>query len=232
MESILLPNKIQFTRGDRPNEGVLVVEPCAQGYGTTLGNALRRVLLSSLSGAAITAVKIKGADHEFATISYVKEDVLEIILALKSVRLKLHSDEPVKLTLSASGEKAITAADFEKNAQVEIVNPETHIATLTDAAASFEMEVWVSPGQGYETAEERDGEKNEIGMIGIDALYSPILNVSYKVEATRVGEKTDFDKLILNVETDGTVDPLDAVNQCVSILTDYVGVLKDLTYSE
>lgn len=232
MDSILLPNKIQFTHGDRPNEGVLTVEPCAQGYGTTLGNAIRRVLLSSLPGAAITAVKIKGADHEFSTLPHVKEDVLEIILALKSVRLKLHAEEPMKLMLSASGEKAITAGDFEKNAQIEIVNPDTHIATLTDASASFEMEVWVAPGQGYETAEEREGEKNEIGMIGIDALYSPILSVSYKVEATRVGEKTDFDKLILHVETDGTLDPLEAVNRSVGILTDYVGVLKDLTYSD
>jgi len=232
MESILLPNKIQFTRSERPNEGVLVVEPCAKGYGTTLGNALRRVLLSSLSGAAITSVKIKGANHEFATLPNVKEDMLEIILALKSVRLKLHSDEPVKLTLSVSGEKKITASDFDKNAQVEIVTPDAPIATLTDASGSLEMEAWVSPGQGYETAEERGGEKAEIGMIGIDALYSPILNVSYKVEATRVGEKTDFDKLILNVETDGTIDPVEAVNHSVNILTEYVGVLKDLTYTE
>lgn len=232
MDPILLPNKIHFTRGERPNEGVLTVEPCAQGYGTTLGNALRRVLLSSLPGAAITSVKIKGADHEFSALPHVKEDVLEIILALKSVRLKLHSDEPMKLTLQASGEKEVTAGDFEKNAQVEIVNPDLHIANLTDASANLEMEVWVAPGQGYETADERATDRNEIGMIGIDALFSPILNVSYKVEATRVGEKTDFDKLILRVETDGTMDPLEAVNRSVAILTDYVGVLKDLTYSE
>ncbi len=232
MDSILLPNKIHFTHGERPNESVLIVEPCAKGYGTTLGNAIRRVLLSSLSGAAITSVKIKGAEHEFATLPNVKEDMLEIILALKSVRLKLHADEPVRLMLNVTGEKKITAADFEKNAQVEIVNPDTHIATLTDAGASLEMEAWVSPGQGYETAEERVGDKAEIGMIGIDALYSPVLNVSYKVGATRVGEKTDFDKLILNVETDGTIDPIEALNSSVSILTDYVSVLKNLTYSE
>lgn len=232
MEPILLPNKIKFARGERPNEGVLTVEPCAQGYGTTLGNALRRVLLSSLAGAAVTAVKIKGADHEFSTLPNVKEDVLEIILNLKSLRLKLFSEEPIKLTLSVKGEQDVSAKDFTKDAQVEIMNPDLHIATLTDASASFEMEVTVAPGRGYLSTEERGKDKAELGTIAIDSLFSPVLSVSYKVEATRVGDRTDFDKLILRVETDGTVDPLDAVNQSVAILTDYVNVLKDLTYSE
>ncbi len=232
MESILLPSKIRFARGERPHEGVLTVEPCAQGYGTTLGNAMRRVLLSSLPGAAVTAVKIKGAEHEFSAMTNVKEDVLEIILNLKMLRMKLFSEEPVKLTLSVKGEKVVTAKDFAKNAQVEIVNPELHIATLTDSSSSFEMEVWIGPGRGYRTTEERAKEKLELGTIAVDALYSPVLNVSYKVEATRVGEKTDFDKLVLRIETDGTVDPLDAAKQGVTILLDYVNVLKDLTYSE
>ncbi len=228
----MLPSKISFVRGERPHEGSLVVEPCAQGYGTTLGNALRRVLLSSLPGAAVTAVKIRGADHEFATLPHVKEDMLEIILNLKMLRLKLFSEEPVKLTLSVKGERAVTAKDFAKDATVEIVNPELHIATLTTPSASFEMDIWVGPGRGYRSTEERAKEKLELGMIAIDALYSPVLNVSYKVEATRVGEKTDFDKLVLRVETDGTVDPLEAVSQAVAVLTDYVQVLKDLTYTE
>lgn len=232
MESILLPSKIRFTRGERTNEGVLTVEPCAQGYGTTLGNALRRVLLSSLSGAAVTAVKIKGVEHEFTTLKHVKEDALEMILNLKALRMKLFSEEPVKLSLSHKGEGVVTAKEFSKDALVEIVNPELTIATLTDPSAQFEMEVWIGPGRGYRSTEERVKEKLELGMIAIDALYSPVLNVSYKVEATRVGEKTDYDKLVLRVETDGTVDPLDAVNQSVGILTDYTNVLKDLTYSE
>src|SRR5690348_8471293 len=122
MESILLPSKIRFTKGERPHEGILTVEPCTQGYGTTLGNAMRRVLLSSLPGAAVTAVKIKGVDHEFSTLPHVKEDALEIIMNLKTLRMKLHSEEPVKLHLSVKGEKVITAKDFEKNADVEIVN--------------------------------------------------------------------------------------------------------------
>lgn len=230
--SILLPSKIRFARGERPHEGVLTVEPCAQGYGTTIGNALRRVLLSSLSGAAVSAVKVKGAEHEFSTIPHVKEDMLEIILNLKALRLKLYSEEPVKLHLSAKGEKKVTAAHFTKDAQVEIVNADLPIATLTDASASLEMDVWVSKGRGYRTTEERGKEKGELGMIAVDALFSPVLNVSYKVEATRVGEKTDFDKLVLRIETDGTMDPLEATTQAVAILVDYATLLKDLTYSE
>ncbi len=228
----MLPSKITFMRGDRPHEGMLVVEPCAQGYGTTLGNALRRVLLSSLSGAAVTAVKIKGADHEFATLPNIKEDALEIILNLKLLRLKLFSEEPVKLTLAVKGEKQVTARDFKKDALVDIVNPELPIATITGSSGSFEVDVWVAPGRGYKSIDERGKDKLELGMIAIDALYNPVINVSYKVEATRVGEKTDFDKLVLRVETDGTIDPIEAVNQAVQIVTDHVTTLKNLTYSE
>lgn len=230
MESILLPSKIRFTKGERPNEGILTVEPCTQGYGTTLGNAMRRVLLSSLPGAAVTAVKIKGVDHEFSTLQHVKEDALEIILNLKALRMKLHAEEPVKLSLSVKGEKTVTAKDFSKNADVEIVNPDMVIATLTDKSASFEMEVTIAPGRGYRSTEERGKEKLELGTIAIDALYSPVLNVSYKVEATRVGEKTDYDKLVLNIETDGSMDPLDAANRAVAILLDHFNLLKEIQY--
>ncbi|MFA5936194.1 MAG: DNA-directed RNA polymerase subunit alpha [Patescibacteria group bacterium] len=230
MESILLPSKIRFTKGERPNEGILTVEPCTQGYGTTLGNAMRRVLLSSLPGAAVTAVKIKGVDHEFSTLQHVKEDALEMILNLKALRLKLHSEEPVKLRLSVKGEKVVTAADFEKNADVEIVNADKVLATLTDKTATFEMEITVAPGRGYRSTEERGKEKLELGTIAIDALYSPVFNVSYKVEATRVGEKTDYDKLVLNIETDGTMDPLDAANSAVAVLLDHFNLLTNIQY--
>ncbi len=232
MEPLLLPSKIRFSRGERPNEGMLIVEPCAQGYGTTLGNAIRRVLLTSLPGAAVTAVRIKGADHEFTTLPHVKEDVLEIILNLKMLRMKLFSEEPVKITLSVKGEKKVTAKEFAKDALVEIVNPDLHIATLTDASAHFELECWIGAGRGYRSTEERSKEKLELGTIAVDALYSPVLNVSYKVEATRVGDRTDYDKLVLRVETDGTLDPLDACNQSVKILMDHFALLQDLTYSE
>ncbi len=232
MESLLLPTKIQFKRGERPNEGALVVEPCTPGYGTTLGNALRRVMLSSLPGAAVTAVKMRGVDHEFSTVPHVKEDMLEIILNLKGLRMKLFAQEPVKLSLSAKGEGPVTAAQFEKNADVEIVNSDLVLATLTDKNATMEMEITVSPGRGYRSTEERQKEKLDLGVIGIDALYSPVLNVSYQVEATRVGEKTDYDKLTLRIETDGTLDPLDACNQAVDILLDHMNLLKNLSYEE
>jgi DNA-directed RNA polymerase subunit alpha len=228
MESLLLPSKIRYAKGERPNEGVLTVEPCSPGYGTTIGNALRRVLLSSLPGAAVTAVKIKGVDHEFSAIKHVKEDVLEIILNLKGLRVKLHGEEPVKLFLTVKGEKTVTAADFEKDAQVEIVNADMTLATITDKAGSLEMEVTVAPGRGYRSTEERVKEKLELGNIAIDALYSPVLNVSYKVEATRVGEKTDFDKLVLRVETDGSINAKEAVTQAVTILLDHFNLLTNI----
>jgi len=230
MESLLLPSKIRFTKGERPNEGILTVEPCMQGYGTTIGNAIRRVLLSTLPGASVTAVKIRGVDHEFSTMPNVKEDVLEIILNLKTLRLKCHSDEPVKLTLTAKGEKTVTAADFSKNADVEVINPDLVIATLTDKSASLEMEVTVAQGRGYRSTEDRISEKLELGTIAIDALYNPVVNVSYKVEATRLGEKTDYDKLILTIETDGTMDAIDACQTAVGVLLDHLNMFKELSY--
>ena len=228
MESLLLPSKIRYAKGERAHEGVITVEPFSPGYGTTIGNALRRVLLSSLPGAAVTAVKIKGVDHEFSTIPHVKEDVLEVIMNLKGLRIKLHGDEPVKLFLTTKGEKTVTAGNFERDAQVDIVNPDAVIATLTDKSATLEMEVTIGPGRGYRSTEERAKEKLELGNIAIDALYSPVLNVSYKVEATRVGEKTDFDKLVLRVETDGTIDAKDAVQQAVAILLDHFNLLTTI----
>lgn len=230
MESFLLPTKIRFSRGERPNEGMLTVEPCMPGFGTTIGNALRRVLLSSLPGASVTAVKIRGVEHEFSTIQNVKEDVLEIILNLKTLRLKCHAEEPVKLSLTVKGEKTVTAADIEKNADVEIMNPDLAIATLTDKSSSIEMEITVAQGRGYRSTEERIKEKLDLGTIAIDALYNPVMNVSYKVEATRLGEKTDYDKLVLTIETDGTTDALDACRTAIGILLDHLNLLKDVEY--
>ncbi len=225
MENILLPSTIKFEQGTRANEGVLIVEPCFHGYGTTLGNALRRVLLSSLSGAAVTAVKIKGGTHEFQAIPNVKEDVLEIILNLKGLRLKCFSDEPVKLTLKIKGAQVVTAADIDPNADVEIVNPDMKIATITDDAGVFEVELTVAKGRGYIPTEQRTGEINDIGTIAIDALYSPVRNVGYRVENTRVGEITNYDKLVMTIETDGTITPEEAVNQSAKILIDYFSIL-------
>lgn len=229
MENILLPSRIQYEDGERPNEGVLTIEPCFYGYGTTLGNALRRVLLSSLPGAAVTAVKMKGVNHEFQAVKGVKEDALEIILNLKSLRLKCFSDEPVKLTLHVSGSKIVTAADISPNADVEIANPDLVIATITQDDASLEMELTVRRGRGYTTSDDRSHsqEPRDIGTIAIDALFSPVRNVGYRVENTRVGEITNYDKLIMNIETDGTTTPKEAVEESARILIDYFSILTN-----
>lgn len=232
MENILLPSRIQYEAGSLPHEGVLVVEPCFHGYGTTLGNALRRVLLSSLPGAAVTAVKMKGVSHEFQAVKGIKEDALEIILNVKSLRLKCFSDEPVKLFLSVKGAKTVTAADITPNADVEIMNGDLVIATVTEDSAVFDMELTVRRGRGYSPTEERVNETHELGTIAIDALFSPIRNVGYRVENTRVGEITNYDKLIMNIETDGTVTPQEAVEQSAKLLIDSFSLLTNRKGSE
>lgn len=221
MEEILLPSKIELIPGKDERNATLVVEPCWHGYGTTLGNALRRVMLSSLPGAAVTAVKIKGASHEFTAIPGVQEDILELTLNLKSLRMRLFTDEPVRLTLSVKGEKEVTAADIKAPSDVEIVNPDLHIATLTDKKAELELEIFVGKGRGYVPVEERSKEKPELGMIAIDAIYSPVREIGYKVENVRVGQITNFDKLVMTIETDGTITPKEAVDQSLRILLDH-----------
>ncbi|MEK7105624.1 MAG: DNA-directed RNA polymerase subunit alpha [Patescibacteria group bacterium] len=226
MENILLPSTITFLPGSTPAEATLVIEPFFYGYGRTVGNALRRVLLSSLSGAAVTSVKIKGVQHEFTAVTGVLEDALQIILNLKGLRLKLHSENPVKLTLKKSGQGPATGADFEANADVEIMNPDLHIATVTDEKSEFELEVTVGRGRGYSPTEEREP-SGEIGQIAIDSLFSPVRNVGFKVEPTRVGEITDYDKLIMKIETDGTITPQEAVKQSVAILLDHYNLIAE-----
>lgn len=221
MEDILLPSKIELTPGADDRTATLVVEPCFHGYGTTIGNALRRVMLSSLPGAAVTAVKISGADHEFSGVPGVKEDVLELVLNLKALRMRVFTDEPVRLTLRSKGDGVVTAADIEKTSDVEIVNPDLHIATITDKKAVLEMEIFVSKGRGYLPVEERSKEKLELGVLAVDAVFSPVRDVGYRVENVRVGQITNFDKLIMTIETDGSITPDAAVDQSVKILLDH-----------
>ncbi len=233
MKEILLPSIINVQEGGKPNQGIIEISPCYFGYGTTLGNALRRVLLSSLPGAAVTAVKIKGVQHEFSTIKHVAEDTLEILLNFKRLRLKIFSDsdEPIRLHLKVKGKKEVKAGDIEKNSEVEIVNPDLHLATITDKDGELDVEIFVEKGRGYLSIEEqRKRNKNnaEIGVITLDAIFSPIKKVGYKVENVRVGEITDYDKLILNIETDGTMTPVEAVEQASQILIDYFSLLTDL----
>ncbi|TSA46225.1 DNA-directed RNA polymerase subunit alpha [bacterium] len=224
MKSIPLPNKIYFSL-DEKNISSVVIEPLYPGYGVTIGNALRRVLLSSLPGAAVTAVKIKGVDHEFSTIPNVREDVVDIILNLKQLRLKVHSEEPVKLELKSKGQKNVTAADIRADANVEIVNPDLLIATLDNKNAELSMELIVEQGRGYVPVEMRESEKMEIGMIAVDAIYTPVRNVNFEVENVRVGRITNYDKLTLTMETDGTISGQEALDMVSQILVDHFSML-------
>ena len=210
MNKIALPQKIEFIKGDKPNQGTVIIEPCYPGYGTTLGTALRIVMLSSLEGAAVVGVKIKGADHEFMALPHIKEDVLELVLNFKQIRLKVHSDDIIKLELSVHGEKEVTAADIKANSQVEIINKDLHLADITDMAGNLEVEISVARGRGYETLESRENDKKEIGYIAMDSIYSPVLAVGIDIENTRVGKMTNWDKLILNITTDGTISVEDS----------------------
>ena len=231
MENIFLATKVEYRSDNKDkNKGSVVIEPCWPGYGITWGNALRRVLLTSLPGAAVTAVKIKGVKYEFSTIPYVREDVLEIILNLKDIRLKVLSEtqEPIKLTLKVSGEKKARAGDIDKSADVEIVNPDLLIATLTNKKANLEMEIWVAKGYGWVPSEEKSRAGLEIGTIVIDSIFSPVLQVSVSVENIRVGKRTDFDKIILGIETDGSISPVEAFLTASALLADQFSSLVQL----
>lgn len=207
------------------NKATFAIEPLHSGYGMTLGNSLRRVILSSLSGAAVTAVKIDTVAHEFSTIAGVKEDVVEIILNLKRLRFRVYSDEPQFLMLTASGQGEITAASIKTTSDVEIVNPEQIIATLDNAKTKIGMEIKVEKGRGYVPVESREAEKLEVGMIAVDALYSPVQRVRYNVENTRVGQMTDLDRLVMEIETDGTITPQDAIRQAAELLVEHFHVV-------
>ena len=220
--------KIERIEGD-DRYAKFACEPLPPGYGTTLGNSLRRVLLSSLEGAAITSARVRGVAHEFSTIPGVKEDVVEIVLNLKNVRLRSFANEPVTLTLEKEGPGVATAADIATTSEIEIVNPETPIATL-EPEASLWMELTVEKGKGFHSAERREG--LPIGVIPIDALFSPVRKVNFSVEQTRVGQVTNYDRLVLEVWTDSTTTPDEAVAQGSKILVDQFSLFAGLTRSQ
>jgi DNA-directed RNA polymerase subunit alpha len=225
MEKIRVPNKITFDDLGS-NKYRVVMEPLYPGYGMTIGNSLRRILLSSLPGAAVVAVKIKGVDHEFSTIGNVKEDVIEIILNLKQLRMKVHTDEPIRMELKVKGEKEVLAKDFKKNSAVEIVNPDLHIATLDNKSAEFEMEVVIGTGRGYVPVEQRENEKLEIGMIAVDAIYTPIKTVNFEIQNVRVGQITNYDQLTMTIETDGTTNGKDAIDAASQVLLEHFALFS------
>lgn len=218
-----MPEKVQLDEANYSNvAGRFVLQPLEKGFGVTLGNAFRRVLLSSLPGTAFTALRIEGVLHEFSTIPGVVEDVSEIILNLKSVRLKLINKKLNRIVVELKGPKDVTAADLQKaNPEIEILNPQQHIATL-NAGAEFEMELRIGRGKGYVPADENKSPEQTSGLITMDSIFTPIKNVRYFVEPTRVGQQTDYEKLILEVETDGSVAPDDALAQAASILRDHI----------
>ena len=211
-----------------PTYGKYVVEPLERGYGMTLGNSLRRIMLSSLPGYAATSVKIAGVQHEFSTIPGVTEDVTEIVLNVKQLLVKLHTQEIKTVYIDAVGPCEVTAGDIKADGEVEILNPELHICTLGEDA-TFNMEITLSQGRGYVPSNENKTAQTVIGVIPVDSIYTPIKKVNYTVEPTRVGDKTDFDKLTLEVWTDGTISAKDAVSLGAKILSDHLTVFTNLS---
>ncbi|MGI6730593.1 MAG: DNA-directed RNA polymerase subunit alpha [Anaerovoracaceae bacterium] len=215
---------------DDGNYGKFIVEPLERGYGTTLGNSLRRILLSSLPGAAVTSVKIDGILHEFSTIPGVKEDVTEIILNLKKLAVRIDTDNPKRVIINAVGPKIVTAGDIIGDSEIEIFNPDLHIATLEENA-TLVMEINLARGRGYVPAEQNKTESMPIAVIPVDSIYTPVKKANFAVENTRVGQVTDYDKLILEVWTDGSITPEEAVSIGAKIMQEHLKLFIDLTDS-
>ena len=216
-------------RERRENYAKFVIEPLDRGFGITLGNALRRVLLSSIPGAAVTYVKIDTVLHEFSTIPGVVEDTVDLLLNLKGLPLKLNTDDPKVLTLNVSGSKEVTAGDISPDADVEILQPDYHIATMTKKDAKISMEIGVEKSRGYVTADRQKNIEHMIGLIPMDSIFSPIRKVNFTVDDTRVGQSVDFDRLTLEIETNGSITPDDALSEAANIFTDQLALFIDFS---
>ena len=227
---LIRPEKPQIETGpDAARKARLVAEPLERGVGVTLGNSLRRVLLSSLQGAAVVAVQIDGVVHEFSSLEGVREDVVDIVLNIKGLALRMHAEGPKRMTLRANGPGAVTAGQIEAPSDIEILNPD-HVLCTLDEGASIRMEFTVQSGKGYVPAEANRPEDAPIGLIAVDALYSPVKRVAYRVEPTRQGQSLDYDKLIMEIETNGAVSPIDAVAYAARILQDQLQIF--ITFEE
>ena len=222
------PNIECLEADDSKNYAKFVCEPLERGYGVTIGNSLRRILLSSLPGSAITSVKIEGVLHEFSTIANVVEDVPEIIVNLKSVRLKMHSNEERTMRISFKGEGEVTAGDIIADEGIEILNPDLHIATVSEGG-NLQMEMTVDMGRGYNTADKNKKPNQDISVLPIDSIYTPVRKVNYSVENTRVGQQVDFDKLIIEVWTDGSLKPYEALSLAAKVMTGHLELFIDLS---
>ncbi|MFA6226995.1 MAG: DNA-directed RNA polymerase subunit alpha [Candidatus Paceibacterota bacterium] len=214
---ILLPSKPKIIK-EEGFSGVYEIDGLYPGYGHTLGNSLRRIILSSIPGVAITSIKIDGVQHEFSTISGIKEDVINIILNLKKVRIKMLTDEPQTIELKVKGIKDVTAGDIKVPGQVEVLNPEQHIASITDKATTLDIEMRIQKGLGFIQKEEHQKERVDIGMIALDAIFTPVKRVNYEVENMRVGDRTDFNKLKISLETDGSISPNETLEKSIFIM--------------
>ena len=233
MTTIEAPQGAQIeVRERRENYAKFVIEPLERGFGITLGNALRRVLLSSIPGAAVTYVKIDGVLHEFSTIPGVVEDTTNLLLNLKGLPIKLETDEPKVLTLSVSGAREVTASDITPDADVEILQPDYHIATLTAKSAKIQMEIGVEKARGYVTADRQKNVEHMIGLIPMDSIFSPIRKVNFTVDDTRVGQSVDFDRLTFEIETNGSITPDDALSTAAQILQDQLDLFVNFTQED
>ncbi|MFN2461022.1 MAG: DNA-directed RNA polymerase subunit alpha [Candidatus Velthaea sp.] len=219
-------------RERRDNYAKFIIEPLERGFGITLGNALRRVLLSTIPGAAVTYVKIDGVLHEFSTIPGVTEDTTDLLLNLKGLPLKLDSDDPKVLSLSVQGPKEVTAGDIAPDSDVEILDPDYHIATLTTKASKLQMEIGVEKHRGYVTADKQRNIEHMIGLIPMDSIFSPIRKVNFSVDDTRVGQVVDFDRLTIEIETNGSITPDDALSQAAEILQDQLALFTNFSTEE
>lgn len=226
-----LPEEVKIISKDG-NKAVFEIGPLMPGYGATIANPLRRVLLSSLEGAAVTSIKIKGVDHEFSAISGVQEDVIQMILNLKKVRFKSFSAEPVVVTLAKKGEGTVTAGDIKLTADVELINPDQYICTITEKKVELSMELTIDKGVGYVPVEQRQKDKLPIGVIAVDAIFSPVKLVNFKTEDIRVGQRIDFNKVIMEVETDGSIEPEAAFKNASDILIQHFQVFAQVKVPE
>lgn len=218
-KNIVTPSKPKIVL-EEDNKAVFEIDGFYPGYGFTIGNSLRRIILSSLPGAAVTSIKIKGVEHEFSSVKGIKEDMIMVMLNIKKLRIKMLTDEPQVLTIKAKGMKTVTASDIEAPSQVEIINPEITIATLTEKDSEFEAELTVEKGLGFVTKDLFEKNKTDIGTIVLDANFTPIRRVSYEVENMRVGDRTDYNRLRINIETDGSITPREALEKSIRIMID------------
>lgn len=232
MSKLIYNPALEAIEDHSKTSATFVIEPLHSGYGNTLGNSLRRVLLSSIEGGSIVAFRVDGATHEFTTIDGVQEDVVDIMLNLKSINLRVFSDEPIELRLEKTGAGAVTAADIKTTADVEVVNPEQVIAHIDDSKTALKMDIVVATGRGYQTMEESSVERIHSDMIALDAIYSPVVRVRFKVDSTRVGQKTDLDKLSLTIDTNGAMTPREAFEEAAAILVNQYTALAGATTVE